>query len=274
MALGRDDPMNSGPEQIVRVSQVGRVAIVHMEDREGGNTIHPDLANGVRRALATIDDDEQVRSVVVTGLPSVFCAGATRGALLGTGDGLPLEEYEPFARAFLHCTLPVVTAMSGHSIGGGLVFGLYADVPVLSERSVYAANFLQYGMAPYVGATHIIPSRLGETLGAELLFTAHGYRGWQLRERGASVTIVPHEKVRPTALRLAERIAESPRASLVLLKQQLAARMLAATDVAMQDELEPHLAARALDVVPELAVLRYGPPTPVGDRSDSRWPRR
>jgi polyketide biosynthesis enoyl-CoA hydratase PksI len=238
------------------------LAVITMADHVARNAIRPGLHHGLRQALKVSVDTHDVRVVVVTGLPEVFCAGAAREALLGMEGGLSHEDYEPFARSFPHCPLPVVSAMNGHAIGGGLVFGLYADVPILSERSIYAANFLQYGMAPYVGATEVIPSRLGEALGSEMILTARGYRGSELRSRGASVLVVPHAEVVETACAIARRIAQAPRPSLELVKRQLSARLLAATDTAMRAEFEPHLATASLPYVRELARSGYGPPAP------------
>jgi polyketide biosynthesis enoyl-CoA hydratase PksI len=238
------------------------VAVVTLVDHEARNAIRPSLYHGVSKALETASNDPDVRVIVVTGLPEVFCAGASREALLGVEGGLSHDDYEPFARSFPRCPLPVVAAMNGHAVGGGLVFGLYADVPVLSERSIYAANFLQYGMAPYIGTTHVIPSRLGEALGAEMILTAQGYRGSELRRRGASVLVVRHDQVMETAMAMARQIAVAPRRSLELVKQQLAARSLAATDAAMAAELDPHLTTAALPYVTDLAVAGYGPPAP------------
>ncbi|GAA1414993.1 polyketide synthase [Catellatospora coxensis] len=238
------------------------VATIVMRDHEGRNAIRPPLQRAMRRALATAAAEEDIRVVVVTGLPEVFCAGAARETLLGVEGGQKHDDYEPFARLFPRCPLPVITAMDGHAIGGGLVVGLYADIPVLSERSLYAANFLQYGMAPYIGTTHVIPSRLGEALGAEMILTGRSYRGSELRARGASVLVVPHDKVMSTAKALAHQVAKAPRRSLELVKAQLSARIMAATDTAMAAELGPHLDSAKLPVVRQLAASGYGPPTP------------
>jgi len=248
----------------VTVHLHGPVATVTMEDVAGRNTIRPRLYEGLRRALEAVTADLAVKVVIVTGMPDVFCAGSAKETLLGVEGGLQHKEYEPFARLFPRCPLPVIGAMGGHAIGGGLVLGLYADVPILSERSLYAANFLQYGMAPYMGATHVIPTRLGEPLGAEMILTARSYRGSELRARGASVLVVPHDQVMMTAVTMAEQIAQAPRRSLELMKAQLSARIMMETDVAMSYELEPHLKTAELAYVRERAATLYGPPQPSG----------
>jgi polyketide biosynthesis enoyl-CoA hydratase PksI len=240
----------------------GPVAVLRLTDSDGRNALRPRLRVGLELALAAAVDDPAVRVIVATGLDEVFCSGAPRETLLGTDGDLALDDYEPFARAFARCPLPVVAAMGGHAIGGGLVFGLYADVPVLSERSVYAANFLQYAIAPYVGATHVLPLRLGSALAAEMLLTARAYRGAELRQRGAGVLVVHHPQVLPRALSIAQRIAQAPRVALELLKRQTSAQLLADTGLAMEREREPHLASRQQAEVRQRAADGYGPPSP------------
>ncbi len=238
----------------VSLTVTGRVAVVAMADTASGNAISPGLAGGLRDALAGAAADPRVHVVVVTGLPDRFSCGASEEYL-----GAEVRvDVEPFVRAFAHCPLPVVAAMRGHAVGGGLVQGLYADLPILSERSVYAANFLAFGLAPEYGTTWVLPHRLGSVLGAELLLTARGYRGAELRDRGAPVRVVPHEEVEPLALREAQRIARAPRHALRLLKAQLAAQALAASDAAIGAEREPHELAWASPDRPRLVADRYG----------------
>lgn len=234
------------------------LAFVRFADRAHGNTFRREWLDALTAVVDAAVAEPEVRVIVAEGLPEVFCAGATRETLLGLADELPIDEYERFARIFLACPLPVVAAMQGHALGGGLTMGLYADVAVLSERSLYAANFLQYGVAPYIGSTYVIPARMGAALGAEMLLTARGYRGRELRERGCGPLVVPHPDVPAAAREIALRIARAPRPSLELVKEQLAAAGRAASDAAMGRELGPHLRSRELPEVRELTLARYG----------------
>lgn len=238
----------------VTVAVADRVALVTMADIASGNAISPALADGLLAGLADAAADPSVHVVVVTGLADRFSCGASQEYLAAV-DRVPVE---PFVRAFLRCPLPVVAAMRGHAVGGGLTQGLYADLPVLSERSVYAANFLNFGLAPEYGTTWVLPARLGSALGTELLLTARGYRGAELRDRGAPLRIVPHERVLPVALEQAERIARAPRHALTLLKAQLAGQTLAASDAAIAVEAGPHEQAWASSDRLALVADRYG----------------
>lgn len=234
------------------------LATVRFADRAHGNTFRREWLDDLVAAVDAATAAPGTRVVVAAGLPSVFCAGATKDTLVGIADGLPLPEYRRFARVFATSPVPVVAEMQGHALGGGLVLGLYADVAVLSERSYYAANFLQYGVAPYVGATYVVPARMGEALGMEMLLTARGYRGAELKRRGCGVAVVAHDDVPAHARDMALTIARTPRAGLELLKQELSRKCLLASDAAMDLELGPHLASRALADVAALAERSYG----------------
>ncbi len=247
--------MDFGP---ISVKLESPLAIVRFADREQGNTFRREWLDNLLAAVQAATADDQTRVVVAAGMPDIFCAGATRDTLVGIADGLPLDEYRRFARVFASCPLPVVAEMQGHALGGGLVLGLYADVVVLSERSYYAANFMQYGIAPYVGATYVVPAKLGETLGTEMLLTARGYRGRELKQRGCGPTVVPHDQVPAEARNIALMIARAPRASLELLKEELSRKCLEASDAAMQRELDPHMRSRTLPEVAGLAQQSYG----------------
>nr|WP_042181000.1 polyketide synthase [Kibdelosporangium sp. MJ126-NF4]CEL14737.1 Enoyl-CoA hydratase [Kibdelosporangium sp. MJ126-NF4]CTQ96633.1 Enoyl-CoA hydratase (EC 4.2.1.17) [Kibdelosporangium sp. MJ126-NF4] len=238
----------------VTVTIADRVATVAMREETGGNTFTPALLAGLPSALAAAAEDQEAHVVLVTGLADRFSCGATAEYLAAATS----ESVTPFVRAFARCPLPVVAAMRGHAIGGGLTLGLYADLPVLSERSLYSANFLNYGLVPSYGTTWLLPARLGPTLGTELLWTARGYRGAELRARGAPVRVVTHEEVLPVCLAEANRIAAAPRESLLLLKKQLAGQLLAASDAAIALEHGPHQESWTAGRRAALVAERYG----------------
>jgi polyketide biosynthesis enoyl-CoA hydratase PksI len=240
----------------VSVDVDGHVATVRMTDEAARNAVTPAMTTALPKALDEAVDDPATRVVLVTGLPHVFATGAAKEYLLRFDRAV----MEPFMRAFAHCPLPVVAAMQGHALGGGLTQGLYADVPVLSERSVYAANFANYGLAPEYGTTWLLSARLGTTLGAEMLLSARGYRGAELRARSAPVRVVPHHEVLPVSLALARGIARAPRRTLELLKTQLAGQLLRASDEAIAVELGPHEEAWASPERRRMVAERYGDP--------------
>jgi 4-carboxy-3-alkylbut-2-enoyl-[acp] decarboxylase len=203
----------------------------------------PQWAQRFVRSLDEIGRDEAVRVVVLEGGSRVFCAGASRAALLERRDS-PSEYAAQLSRALLATPVPLVAALAGHAIGGGLLVGLWCDAVVLAEESLYGANFMALGFTPGMGATAAVPKAFGPFLGRRLLFTGQLMTGREIRDAGCplSHTVHPCAEVRDRALAVAREMAEAPRAALVLLKQTIAARRQEALERALDAEQRCHAA--------------------------------
>jgi polyketide biosynthesis enoyl-CoA hydratase PksI len=236
--MPRGPVMNS---PVVHVRLGGPVAVIRLADDDGRNAFTPTLSAEFRDAFGQAVAEPASRVILLAGLPEIFCSGGTRADLLGGLGSAPATEQDSIIRAPLRCPLPVVAAMQGHAIGGGLLLGLYCDIPVLSERSVYAANFLDYGFLPCMGATWVLPHRLGPTLGTEVLLGAARHRGAQFRDRGAPLRVLAHDQVEPAAEQFASRIARAPRLALEHAKAVLSAKWRRASSQAFDLELPGHL---------------------------------
>ncbi|WP_044562061.1 polyketide synthase [Azospirillum sp. B4] len=228
--------------QAVRCTrQSNGIWVVAMEEREGRNTFTPALVGGLFEAMADIAADADARAVVLHGFDSIFLAGGTVEELIGIAERRTRFDGAGFYRLLLDCPVPVISAMQGHALGGGLVFGLYADMVVFAREALYSANFMKYGFTPGMGSTLLLPEKLGAALSSEMLMTASSYHGGALEKRGLPYPVVPRADVIETALRLARELADKPAEALRLLKSQLTqglkTRLQAAVDaeVAMHD---------------------------------------
>lgn len=197
------------------------VWVVAMEDREGRNTFTRALVGGLFEAIRRVAEDGAARAVVLHGFDSIFLAGGTMEELIGIAERRQRFDEAGFFRLLLDCPVPVVSAMQGHALGGGLVFGLYADMVVMAREGLYSANFMKYGFTPGMGATLILPEKLGPLIGEEMLLTARSYHGGTLAARGAPCPVVPRAEVVPAALALARDLADKPPQALRLLKAHL-----------------------------------------------------
>jgi polyketide biosynthesis enoyl-CoA hydratase PksI len=195
------------------------------------------------QSLDAIGRDASVRVVVLEGGAHAFCAGASRAALL-TRDAAPTQYAAQVARALLATPVPVVAAMAGHAIGGGLVAGLWCDAVVLGEESLYGANFMALGFTPGMGATAVVPDAFGPFLGRRLLYTGELMTGREIRSTACPLSHAVHKRaeVRDRALAIAGSMAEVPRAALVLLKQAIAGRRGDALEQALETEHRAHAA--------------------------------
>ncbi|WKB56125.1 polyketide synthase [Eleftheria terrae] len=227
--------------EVVEVAEVeAGVVQITMQDREHKNTFSRALVAGLMDAFLHVRDTERYRAVVLTGYDTYFCSGGTKEGLLmlhqGQGKFTDMNIYS----VPLDCEIPVVSAMQGHGIGGGFVFGLFADCAVLSRESVYTTNFMKYGFTPGMGATYVLPKKLGMPLAEEMLLGARTYRGAELEKRGIPFPVLPRSEVVAHARQLARDLADKPRVSLVTLKRHLVAGMRARLPAIIEQEIAMH----------------------------------
>ncbi|MGN7825032.1 enoyl-CoA hydratase [Chitinophaga varians] len=216
------------------------IVLIAMEDRVSRNTFSKELVAGLLEAFQHIAGNPNYKVVVLTGYDNYFCCGGTKEELISIFKGEIKFNDIDFFTLPLECRLPVIAAMQGHGIGAGLVFGLYADFPVMAKESIYSANFMRYGFTPGVGGTMMLPLKLGEVLGSEMLYTAGNYRGGQLKERGVQLKVFPRADVLKEALSMARELAEKPRQSLIILKEHLTRQIKAGLPEVIERELKMH----------------------------------
>ena len=223
----------------VREIEPGIVQVT-MQDRVQKNALSRELVVGLYQAFAAINASEHCKVVILTGYDNYFCTGGTKDGLLSIQDGdLQFTDLNIHSLA-LDCRVPVISAMNGHGIGAGFTMGLFADFVILSRESIYTCNYMNYGFTPGMGATYIVPKKLGISLAEELLFTAGRYMGAELEKRGVPFRVVSRTDVMDAALLLARSVAEKPRLSLITLKDNLVAALRAELPAAIAAEVAMH----------------------------------
>jgi polyketide biosynthesis enoyl-CoA hydratase PksI len=227
--------------QVVTISEpLKGVVQVTMEDRTFRNTFSKEMVAGIVEAFEKIRTDPNFKVVVLTGYENYFCCGGTKEELLAIYNNETSFNDFDFFRLPLECEIPVISAMQGHGIGGGLVFGLYADFSILGKENIYACNFMKYGFTPGMGGTLIVPLRMGDVIGTEMLYSAENYRGGELKDRGIPLKVVPKSEVVKEALLLAGILADKPRSSLKALKKHLTTSIKEKLPGVVEEELRMH----------------------------------
>lgn len=245
--------------RVVEVSRTERgVALVTMQDRASKNAFSPELIRGLTEAFEAAGRDEGCKAVVLTGYDNYFASGGTRESLLELHEtDASFSDVNVYGLA-LECPVPVVSAMQGHGIGGGFVMGLFADIVVLSRESVYTANFMKYGFTPGMGATCVLPEKLGLPLAEEMLLTAAGFRGAELQQRGVPFAVLPRGDVLAHSLEVAAELADKPRAALSALKSHLTAGIRGRLAGYVEREVAMHRRTIHEPEVKERILSRYG----------------
>jgi polyketide biosynthesis enoyl-CoA hydratase PksI len=237
------------------------IATVAMGDADGRNAMSESFVRALSEALATVAACAQARVVVLLGLPEVFSSGASRETLQAILDGKLVPADIVLPRAVLDVPVPVIAAMEGHAVGGGLALGLCADIVLIARESSYGCNFMSLGFTPGMGTTRLLEHVLSPAIAHEMMYTGQFFRGAHFEGRSGFNYILPRAEVRPRAMDLAARIAEKPRTALETLKRALSVGKRQAFEAARATEAAMHAITFAGPDVRRLIEENYaGPP--------------
>jgi enoyl-CoA hydratase/carnithine racemase len=227
----------------IAIEKTGFVATIEIR-RPPLNFFDILLIRQIADALDEIDNDINLRAVVLAAQGKAFCAGANfndparkesdaKGGDPATGLG-PINHLYLEAVRIFRARTPIIAAVHGAAIGGGLGLALSADFRVTCPEARFSANFTRLGFHPGFGLTVTLPEAIGQTNAALMFYTSRRVTGEEAFKMGLASVLVPQDQVRAAALKLATEIAEcSPlgvAATRATLRQGLADRVKAATD--------------------------------------------
>lgn len=192
------------------------VASVEIQ-RPPHNFFDVELVRSLGDLFHALDREPACRVIVLSSQGKNFCAGAnletkglestTSGGAIRGRDGSG-HLYQVGARLF-EAETPVVAAIQGAAVGGGLGFALVADFRVACPEARFTANFARLGFHHGFGLTVTLPRLIGEQKAAELLYTGRRVRGEEALEIGLCDYLVPADELRDKALEVAGEIAHS-----------------------------------------------------------------
>jgi len=200
------------------------------------------LIEALASAIGGLDDDPRCRAIVLCSAGKHFCAGANFTA---PNDAEPLPTRHLYDAAFdlFATTTPVVAAVQGAAIGGGLGLACFADFRVAAPEARFSANFARLGFHHGFGLTVTLPALVGQQRSLELLYTGRRVPGGEAAEIGLADRLAPLTDVRSVAHELAAEIAASAPLAVAsirgTMRGDLAQQIRAATDreKAEQDRL-------------------------------------
>jgi enoyl-CoA hydratase/carnithine racemase len=198
----------------IDVSREGHVALIEIR-RPPLNYFDLALICDIADALDAIDADINVRAVVLAAQGKAFCAGAnfTAPAPQAAGAGPPRDGghlYIEAVRIFRN-KKPIVAAVQGAAIGGGLGLAMSADFRVTCSEARFSANFTRLGFHPGFGLTVTLPETIGKNNAELMFYTSRRVTGDEALAMGLANVLVPQDQVRAAALSLAQEIASRPR---------------------------------------------------------------
>jgi len=226
----------------IGVSLDGHVATVEMR-RPPHNFFDAALVAEIGRAFEELDADPQCRAIVFAAEGRSFCAGAdfsSRGeggtGSQGTRTAAGRHLYKEAIRLFRN-QKPVVAAVQGAAVGGGLGLALVADFRVTCQEARFSANFTRLGFHPGFGLTTTLPRLVGAQQAALLFYTGRRIAGDEAVRIGLADLLVAQAEVRNAAAALALEIAQSAPLAIVSTRETMRRGLCDAIEAATEREL-------------------------------------
>jgi len=195
---------------------------VIVESRDGITVVtinRPGVRNAVDRATArdlveafrAFDTDPAQSIAILTGAGGTFCAGADLKAI-ASGQGNRVEESGdgPMGPTRMDLSKPVIGAIEGHAVAGGLELALWCDLRVAAEDAVFGVFCRRWGVPLVDGGTVRLPRLIGHSHAMDLILTGRGVSGEEARSMGLANRLVPAGQALAAALELAHQLARFP----------------------------------------------------------------
>jgi enoyl-CoA hydratase len=203
----------SGPT--VRVESDGPVAIVTIDRPERRNAVDPGTARELAAAFRTFDADDEQMVAVLTGAGGHFCAGFDLRALAeGEAPALTEEGDGPMGPTRMRLSKPVIAAVEGYAVAGGLELALWCDLRIAGEGAVFGVFSRRFGVPFVDGGTVRLPRIVGHGRAMEMLLTGRPVEADEAVAIGLVNRVVPAGRALDEAVALGRRIAAAPQAAL------------------------------------------------------------
>ncbi len=199
----------------VRVEHRGHITTIILHRPEVRNAVDRPTAAMLARAFAEFDADPDRHVGVLYGDNGQFCAGADLKALAaGTPNRLEAEGDAPMGPSRMTLSKPVIAAIAGYAVAGGMELALWCDLRVMEEDAILGIFCRRWGVPLIDGGTVRLPRLIGMSRALDLILTGRPVGAAEALAMGLVNRVVPHGQARQSAEALAEELAQLPQACL------------------------------------------------------------
>ena len=243
-----------GPFKDIAVETSGFVSLIEIR-RPPNNFFDIALIREIADALEALDGNDACRAVVLAAQGKAFCAGANfgDGSTLNRAGQRAGEQANPVQHLYMEAvrlfrtSKPIIGAIHGAAVGGGLGLALVADFRVTCPEARFCANFARLGFHPGFGLTTTLPEVIGKTNAALMFYTSRRVGGEDAYRMGLADVLVAQDEVRPAALKLAAEIAENAPLGVIATRATMRAGLADRVAEATEHELAQQSRLRATD---------------------------
>ena len=238
----------------IGVEKHGHVGLIEIQ-RPPLNFFDISLINQIADALEEFDQDIEIRSSVLAAQGKAFCAGANfgDGSALNKEGQRPGEAMTPIGHIYIQAVRlfrskkPIVAAVQGAAVGGGLGLSMVADFRVACPETRFVGNFTRLGFHPGFGLTHTLPAVIGQQNAAMMFYTSRRVTGEEAYRMGLADVLVPQDQVRSAAQKLAAEIGENSPLGVTETRTTMRAGLADRVMKATEHELEIQTRLRATE---------------------------
>ncbi|MFC1993168.1 enoyl-CoA hydratase/isomerase family protein [Chloroflexota bacterium] len=182
----------------------GQIGLITINRPEAMNALNPDAMEELTKIRLDFDNDPDLRVAIVTGSGDrAFCAGWDLKSAQITK-----EQRNAFAKSMDEIHKPIIAAVNGHALGGGLEIALGCDIRIAAENASFGLPEPRWGLMPGWGGTQRLPRAVPMGLALEMMLTARRISAEEALRFGLANRVVPLSELMPTAKKMAEEICQ------------------------------------------------------------------
>jgi enoyl-CoA hydratase len=213
MATNHAEPVGYSPyrRDTLSVEHDGPVTVVTITRPERRNAVDSLCADQLREAFLDFDRDESQSVAILTGSAGTFCAGADLKAV-AEGDRRPIPDNGPGPMGPTRLTLskPVIAAVEGFAVAGGIELALWCDLRVAAEDAIFGVFCRRFGVPLCDLGTVRLPRVIGHGRAMDLILTGRAVAGPEALQLGLANRVVPSGSALITSVQLAHQLAALP----------------------------------------------------------------
>lgn len=195
----------------VRSERRGELVLVTIDRPEVRNAVDQPTASALVEAFAAFDADDSLRVAVLTGAGGSFCAGADLKAVArGEGNRVREQGHGPMGPTRMLLGKPVIAAVEGHAVAGGLELALWCDLRVAARDAIFGVYCRRFGVPLIDGGTVRLPRLIGQSRALDLILTGRGVGAEEALQMGLCNRVCEPGRAIESALELARQLAAFP----------------------------------------------------------------
>jgi 2-(1,2-epoxy-1,2-dihydrophenyl)acetyl-CoA isomerase len=207
---------------------VNNTAIITLNRPNVLNSINKSLGEEFKDILKVVDNDENIRAILITGNGKGFCAGQDLEEAIEITNqpsnelsNLVRDVYNPLIKSIRSIEKPIVCAVNGVAAGAGANIALACDIVIASEKATFIQAFSKIGLIPDSGGTYFLPRLIGSANAMAYMMLGNNISAKEAYNVGMIYKLFPHDSYLSEAKSIAFYLASQPTKALGLIKQLL-----------------------------------------------------